>query len=379
MVAAPGEPRHRVVGPRGLGGGPDREEQAEEGTGRRRLAMTDLACIIRAFGRLVKLCLPRGAMEPVRIRFGGYQPPASVHSRGAAALGRALSTRLGDGVRFDLDGDVVAAGRPAAELLGLVERGELTMCYFATSYLAHRVPSWQCSTSRSSSTAGSGRTRSSTARSGRISPSGSRPTTGYRVLGYWDNGFRHLTNRVRPLRTPADCRGLRIRTLASELHQAVFARLGFEPVALDVKDLLAAVRAGTVDAQDNSLTNVHMFEIHRQHRHLTLSAHFYGAAFLLCHAASYRGWSEEVREAVDDGGARVHGRPAGAGGLRGRRGTGEARAGGDRDRPADRGRAGGLRRGGGAGHRRVAGSPRTAAPPGYSSGSISPASPVPTT
>jgi TRAP-type C4-dicarboxylate transport system substrate-binding protein len=124
-------------------------------------------------------------------------------------------------------------------------------------------------------------------------------TTGYRVLGYWDNGFRHLTNRVRPLRSPADCRGLRIRTLASELHQAVFARLGFEPVALDVKDLLAAVRAGTIDAQDNSLTNVHMFEIHRQHRHLTLSGHFYGAAFLLCHAASYRGWPVEVRQAVE--------------------------------------------------------------------------------
>ena len=51
-------------------------------------------------------------MEPVRIRFGGYQPPASVHSRGAAALGRALAARLGDGVRFDLDGDIAPrAGR----------------------------------------------------------------------------------------------------------------------------------------------------------------------------------------------------------------------------------------------------------------------------
>jgi C4-dicarboxylate-binding protein DctP len=238
-------------------------------------------------------------MEPIRIRFGGYQPPASVHSRGAAVLGRALAGRLGDRVRFDLDGDIVAAGRPAADLLGLVERGELTMCYFATSYLAHRVPDLAALDlpfllDR--------RERASALLDGALGAylaERVEAATGYRVLGYWDNGFRHLTNRVRPLRGPGDCRGLRIRTLASELHQAVFAALGFEPVALDVKDLLTAVRGGTVDAQDNSLTNVYMFEIHRQHRHLTLSAHFYGAALLLCHAASYHAWPEAVRQAVE--------------------------------------------------------------------------------
>lgn len=120
------------------------------------------------------------------------------------------------------------------------------------------------------------------------------------MLGYWDNGFRHLTNRVRPIRAPADCRGLRIRTLASDLHRAVFERLGFEPVTLDVKDLLAAVRAGAIDAQDNPLTNIYHFEIHRYHRYLTLSAHFFGVAALLCHAATCHGWPAEVRQAVEE-------------------------------------------------------------------------------
>jgi C4-dicarboxylate-binding protein DctP len=252
--------------------------------------------MITRFRGPVKLCWP--LVEPIRIRFGGYQPPASVHSRGAVALGRALAARLGDRVRFELDGDIVSAGRPAAELLGLVERGDLTMCYFATSYLADRVPELAVldlpflldRRERAYALLDGGLGTQLTARV--------EAATGYRVLGLWDNGFRHLTNRVRALRTPADCRGLRIRTLASELHQAVFARLGFEPVALDVKELLAAVRAGTVDAQDNSLTNVHLFEIYRQHRHLTLSGHFFGVAFLLCHAATYHGWPVEVRHAM---------------------------------------------------------------------------------
>ena len=164
------------------------------------------------------------------------------------------------------------------------------MCYFATSYLAHRVPELAV---LDLPFLLDHRERAYALLDGALGAHLAErveAATGYRVLGYWDNGFRHLTNRVRPLRTPADCRGLRTRSMPSELHQAVFAQLGFAPVVLDVKDFLAALRDGTVDAQDNSLTNVSIFEIHRHHRHLTLSGHFYGAAFLLCHAASYHAW-----------------------------------------------------------------------------------------
>ena len=91
-----------------------------------------------------------------------------------------------------------------------------------------------------------------------------------------------------------------MRIQASELHHAVFARLGFDPVALDVKELRAAVRAGTIDAQDNSLTNVYNFEIYRHHPHVTLSGHFFAVAALLCHAATYHGWPAEVRRMVED-------------------------------------------------------------------------------
>ena len=240
------------------------------------------------------------ATPPVHIRFGGYQPPASVHSRAAAALGRALAARLGDAVRFELDGDVVAAGRPATDLLARVERGELTLCYFATSYLAARVPELAL---LDLPFVIERRERAYSLLDGALGAllaDRLAAATGYRVLGWWDNGFRHLTNRVRPIRAPADCRGLRMRTMLSELHKAVFARLGFEPVALDVKDYLAAVRAGTIDAQDNSLTNFYNFEIYRHHRHLTLSAHFFAVAGLLCHAASYAGWPAEVRQAVEE-------------------------------------------------------------------------------
>ena len=65
-----------------------------------------------------------------------------------------------------------------------------------------------------------------------------------------------------------------------------------------MKDLLEAVRDGTVDAQDNSLTNIWNFRICDHHPQLT--GHFFGVAAVLCHAPSFESWSGEVRAAVVD-------------------------------------------------------------------------------
>jgi C4-dicarboxylate-binding protein DctP len=234
------------------------------------------------------------------IRFGGYQPPASVHNRAGEVLGAALTSRLGDAIGFELEGNVIDAGHKAADLLAMVERGDKTMCYFAASYLAERVPEIAVLDLPFMVTS---RARAYAALDGAL---GQRlaervaAVTGYRVLAYWDNGFRHLSNRVRPIRAPEDCRGLRIRTLSSALHSETFRRLGFEPETMDVKELLAAVRAGTIDAQDNPLTNIYNFGIHQFHPHITLTAHFFGVAALLCHKASHDAWPGEVRRAVMD-------------------------------------------------------------------------------
>ncbi len=235
---------------------------------------------------------------PILIRCGGYQPPASIHNRAAEVLGKGLAARLGDAVRFELDGNVVARGANAADLLEWVRSGRIEMCYFSTSYLAEAVPEIGVLDLPFVVTR---REQAYAALDGAF---GARlaerlaAACGYRVLGWFDNGFRHWSNRVRPIRTPADCRGLRIRTLFSAIHQEVFGALGFEPVPLDVKDLLAAVRAGTIDAQDNPLTNIYNFAIHEHHRYLTLSAHFWGAAALLCNAAAFAGWPQNVRDAI---------------------------------------------------------------------------------
>lgn len=238
-------------------------------------------------------------MAPISMRFGGYQAPVSVHSRASVILKEEIEARLGDAVHVEVDGNIVARGHKASELLTMVESGELTMCYFSTSYLGERVPEFAV---LDLPFMVKDRERAYAALDGELGEMLTEKLAAcsdYRILGFWDNGFRHFSNRVRPIRRPEDCKGLRIRNLFSKLHIRTFEILGFDAITLDVRDLVPAVQNGTVDGQDNPLTNIKNFGFLEHHRWITLTGHFFGSAALLCHAPSYNSWSAEVREAVD--------------------------------------------------------------------------------
>ena len=233
------------------------------------------------------------------IKFGGYQEPASIHNRAAARFGELLEERLGDDVAFELIGSILKLGRPSGDLVPMVERGELSFCYMSTVRFSRAAPELQLLElpfvvqERGAAFGALDGAYGETARQ-RISD-----TTPCRLLGYWDNGFRHLSTRVRPIRAPEDCRGIRIRTQMSDLHGEVFRALGFEPIAADVKEFVDQIGGERFQAQDNPLTNIYNFGVHHHHRYITLSAHFWGASALVCNAAHYRGWPRNVQAAVD--------------------------------------------------------------------------------
>jgi TRAP-type C4-dicarboxylate transport system substrate-binding protein len=85
----------------------------------------------------------------------------------------------------------------------------------------------------------------------------------------------------------------------SELHGEVFRALGFEPIAADVKEFIEEIATNRFQAQDNPLTNIYNFGVHKHHRHITLSGHFFGASAFICNDAQYRGWPAKIRAAVD--------------------------------------------------------------------------------
>lgn len=238
-------------------------------------------------------------MPNIEITLAGYQPPTSVHNRAAEIFGRALAEYLGDDLSFELDGNMPESrGIKAVDLPRMVEAGDLTMCYFASSYLAERVP--EVAIFDLPFVVGS-REKVYAALDGELGDLLREKflrNTGLRVLAFWDNGFRHFTNGVRPIRTPSDCVGLKLRTMDSDLHREVFGMLGFETQFVDVADLVEAAKSGAIDAQENPLTNTFRFGTNHYHRHITLSGHFFGMAMFLCHNATFEAWPEAVQQAV---------------------------------------------------------------------------------
>ena len=239
-------------------------------------------------------------MTPIVMTFGGYQPPASIHNQAARLFGDRLVQTLGGRITFELIGSVLDLGRPSGDLPVMVEKGELSFCYMSTVRFSASVPKLQLLDLpflvRDRRTIW----RALDGELGTLFTRRLDASTPFRVLGLWDNGFRHLTNKVRPIRRPEDCRGLRIRTQPTPLHGEVFKALGFEPMAVDIKRFVQEIAGDTFDAHDNPLTNIYTFGVHRHHRYITLSGHFFGASFMLCNADHYRGWPPDVRAAVDD-------------------------------------------------------------------------------
>jgi TRAP-type C4-dicarboxylate transport system substrate-binding protein len=120
--------------------------------------------------------------------------------------------------------------------------------------------------------------------------------TGFHVLGFWDNGFRHLSNAVRPIQHPTDAVGLKIRTLDSTLYRATLDAIGFQALTSDVKDLVAWIQQDVVQAQENPLTNFMGFELWKHHPYVSLTHHFYGVLLLVCPMAWYDTLKREDRQ-----------------------------------------------------------------------------------
>lgn len=242
--------------------------------------------------------MTRGA--PLNITVGGYQPPASIHNQAACRFGERLAHALGDRIAFELIGNVLERGRASGDLPMMVDRGELSLCYMSTVRFSEWVPELRLLELpfliRDRATAWT----ALDGELGALFTGRLHAATPFRVLGLWDNGFRHLSNRVRPIRRPEDCRGLTIRTQMSTLHGEVFRALGFEPIAADIKQFVAEIAGGRFDAQDNPLTNIYTFGVHRHHPYITLSGHFFGASVLIASARQYRSWPPDVQAAVEE-------------------------------------------------------------------------------
>ncbi|MCE5264785.1 MAG: TRAP transporter substrate-binding protein [Deltaproteobacteria bacterium] len=98
---------------------------------------------------------------------------------------------------------------------------------------------------------------------------------GIHYLVTWDNGFRHLTNNVRPVYTPADMKGLKIRVVQSEMSINILQALGASAVPMSYAELYQAMQQKVVDGQENPFMNIHASKFYEVQKYMSLTKHQY--------------------------------------------------------------------------------------------------------
>jgi tripartite ATP-independent transporter DctP family solute receptor len=95
------------------------------------------------------------------------------------------------------------------------------------------------------------------------------------VLGYWDNGIRQMSNSKRPLKVPADVKGLKMRTPPDPMTVDIMQALGADPQQIKFAELYVALQQGVVDGQENPLTNIASSKIYEVQKYISMTGHKY--------------------------------------------------------------------------------------------------------
>jgi C4-dicarboxylate-binding protein DctP len=120
----------------------------------------------------------------------------------------------------------------------------------------------------------------------------------YRILGWFENGFRHISNKLHPIHMPADMKGMKIRVLPSEIQRRTFELLGAVAMRMDLSEAIKMVVDGALDAQENPLANTVTYGVHKFHKYHTLSSHFYISRPIFFHRTSFESWPEDIQQAM---------------------------------------------------------------------------------
>jgi C4-dicarboxylate-binding protein DctP len=125
--------------------------------------------------------------------------------------------------------------------------------------------------------------------------------TGIRLLGLADNGVRHFTNSARPIQTPADMKGMKIRIQPSPVFKTLVESLGASPSAIPWAELPTALQQKVVDGQENGVTNILAASLYQHQKYATLDGHVWSVHAYTINDRFYKGLTDTERKAVDEG------------------------------------------------------------------------------
>tara|TARA_B110000483_G_scaffold242295_2_gene327666 strand:+ start:23606 stop:24622 length:1017 start_codon:yes stop_codon:yes gene_type:complete len=234
--------------------------------------------------------------EPIRIIMTGYGPSTTSFSLALKRIGDRVEAKFPGEVAFQYVYNILELGYKGSDILWLVENGIVTMGYQSSSYLTDRISDLGAVDLPFIFGDNAAARRSMDGDLGELLTQSIEADTNYRILGYFENGERHFSNSVRPIRTPKDMEGLSVRSLPSKIHERTFEMLGAEPEIMDLSEVIKRVVAGTIDAQENPFANTVTYGVHNYHKYHTASSHFYISRPIFFHRPTFDSWPSELQQ-----------------------------------------------------------------------------------
>ena len=205
------------------------------------------------------------------IIIGGYQGSASLHTKSIEYF----ISKISNNFVIDFIMDVTTNGDKASSLIEKTQHEEIHVSYLLSSYFEKILPEIKILdlpylfNNRNEAY--------NSLKSDFFSYIDDKlKDKNLKLLGFWDNGIRHISSKIKLIKTLSDCKGQVIRTTPSPLHIEIFKKLGFAPKPLDVRDFKIAIEKNDIDAQENPLTNYWNFGVYKKQEFVTLTSHIFG-------------------------------------------------------------------------------------------------------
>lgn len=127
---------------------------------------------------------------------------------------------------------------------------------------------------------------------------GTMKPKGVLALGFWENGFRQVTNSRRPIVHPADLKGLKIRTMENPIHQYTFEFFGATPTPMAWSEVFLALQQGTIDGQENPLVIIDTVKVYEVQKYISMTGHFYSPAVFMLSRQIFESYPKDIQDAI---------------------------------------------------------------------------------
>ena len=119
-------------------------------------------------------------------------------------------------------------------------------------------------------------------------------------LAWFENGFRNVTNNVRPITVPDDLKGIKIRTMENQMHMAAFSIMGADPTPMAMGDVFTALQQGTIDAEENPVPIVATNKFQEVQKYISMTGHLFSPTPVFIAKDYYEALPEEYQTAIQE-------------------------------------------------------------------------------